>query len=111
MHADLPDCLDVLVCPDTRGPLRADSDGSLVSSSGRRFAIRDGIVHLLPERIENLGAKDAERDGWQKVFEQNRWDTDADAILALPGGPDDRFWCEDVYGQRSSEASITIVRR
>ena len=53
-----PKLLEVLVCPQTRGPLRYDkAKQELVSESARlAYPVRDGVPIMLIDEARELGA-------------------------------------------------------
>jgi len=53
-----PKLLEVLVCPQTRGPLRYDKERQeLVSDSARlAYPVRDGVPIMLIDEARELGA-------------------------------------------------------
>ena len=83
--------LDILVAPKIRQKLELESADQL-SSQGQSFPIRNGILYLLPDGIENQEIKEREREGWKKVFEENHWNVNGEQILALPGNSDNPYW-------------------
>ncbi|HEX3699599.1 MAG TPA: Trm112 family protein [Phenylobacterium sp.] len=52
-----PRLLEILVCPQTHGPLEYDrAKGELISRSARlAYPIRDGVPIMLPEEARELG--------------------------------------------------------
>lgn len=52
-----PKLLEVLVCPQSRGPLRFDREkGELVSESARlAYPVRDGVPIMIVEEARELG--------------------------------------------------------
>jgi uncharacterized protein YbaR (Trm112 family) len=52
-----PKLLEVLVCPQTRGPLRYDKDRQeLVSEKARlAYPVRDGVAIMLIDEARELG--------------------------------------------------------
>lgn len=59
MSGDLdPKLLEVLVCPQSRTPLRYDRERQELVSSVARLAypVRDGVAILLPDEARELGA-------------------------------------------------------
>ena len=53
-----PRLLEVLVCPQSRGPLRYDREKQeLIGAQGRlAYPVRDGVPILLIDRARDLGA-------------------------------------------------------
>ncbi|MEQ1931520.1 MAG: Trm112 family protein [Parvularculaceae bacterium] len=58
-----PKLLEILVCPQTRGPLVYDREkGELLSKKARlAYPVRDGIPIMLPEEARALTDAEAER--------------------------------------------------
>jgi len=58
-----PRLLEILVCPQTRGPLVYDREKNELLSKKARLAypIRDGIPIMLPEEARALSDAEAER--------------------------------------------------
>ena len=55
-----PKLLEVLVCPQTRGPLRYDRDKQELVSEGARLAypVRDGVPILIADEARELSAEE-----------------------------------------------------
>jgi SAM-dependent methyltransferase len=83
--------LDVLVAPKIRQPLEHLSTDELVSN-GQTFPIRNGILYLLPDGIENQEIKEREREGWKRVFKENDWNVNGEHVLGLPESLNDQYW-------------------
>jgi SAM-dependent methyltransferase/uncharacterized protein YbaR (Trm112 family) len=47
---------DVLVCPEDRGDLRVSSSELRCAGCGRVFALREGVLELLPDRLAHVAA-------------------------------------------------------
>ncbi|MGD2131759.1 MAG: Trm112 family protein [Maricaulaceae bacterium] len=56
-----PRLLEILVCPQTKGPLDYDRENQELISRGARLAypIRDGVPIMLPEEARSLGDDEA----------------------------------------------------
>jgi uncharacterized protein YbaR (Trm112 family) len=73
-----PVLLEILACPEDKGPLLyfADEDSLYNPRSRRRYTIRDGIPVMLPEEAESVEESEharllakAEADGIRPTFE------------------------------------------
>lgn len=58
-----PKLLEMLVCPQTRGPLVYDREkGELLSKKGRlAYPVRDGVPIMLPEEARELSEAELAR--------------------------------------------------
>jgi ubiquinone/menaquinone biosynthesis C-methylase UbiE/uncharacterized protein YbaR (Trm112 family) len=87
-------CLDILCCPCCKGSLSVEpcgenpvtvTGGALVCRKcGRRFAVKDGIVHFI--EIDELGEVDRWQENFRKLFYSHVYDLCTRIEFAFCGG-------------------------
>jgi uncharacterized protein YbaR (Trm112 family) len=79
-----PQLLEILACPEDKGPLLyfADEDALYNPRLRRRYAVRDGIPVMLVDEAEAVGDEEHERlvakaeaDGIRPTFDPDRFGT------------------------------------
>lgn len=46
-----PELLKILACPECKGDLRLRKNQLICTKCGRKYPIKDGIPHLLPDEL------------------------------------------------------------
>lgn len=84
--------IEIVACPVCKRQVSSDSEGLHCSSCNLEYPIRSGIAYLLPPNVADRKTKEAEREGWRKVFENRGWVAYPESILGFPESRDDAYW-------------------